>query len=143
MLLFSVAWLLNPLLCVPVVEPGDVTTGLRWLGCLLVVAVLPDPEPVADCLTVEPVRTPGAVLVTVAVLPDDGLAVTEAGFFAAAVCLSRTADDVLVIPLLPAAGRDVTAVPEVAVVLFTGRLLTELPPLSGLLPANTLSDPVL
>lgn len=119
------------------------TTGLLWLGCLLVVAVLPDPEPVADCLTVEPVRTPGAVLVTVAVLPDDGLAVTEAGFLAAAVCLSRTADDVLVIPLLPAAGRDVTAVPEVAVVLFTGRLLTELPPLSGLLPANTLSDPVL
>ena len=89
-------------------------------------------------------RAPGAVLVTVC-LPDAGLVVTDAGFLEAAVCLSRIADDVLVILLLAAAGLDVTALlEEVEVVfLFTGRLLTVPPPRRELVPAKTLSDPVL
>lgn len=90
-----------------------------------------------------PVRPPGAVLVTVAVLPEEGRDVTEAGFLDAAVWRSRTADEVLVIPLLPAAGLELTVVPDPVVCLFIGLLLTELPPLSDELPANTLSDPVL
>lgn len=90
-----------------------------------------------------PVRPPGAVLVTVAALPDDGLEVTETGFLDAAVWRSRTADEVLVIPLFPAAGLELTVLPEAVDCLFIGLLLTELPPLSDELPANTLSDPVL
>lgn len=89
-------------------------------------------------------RAPGAVRVTV-VLPDAGLDVTVPGFFDAAVCLSRIADDVLVMLLLPDAGLEVTVLPEddVAVFLFIGRLLTLLPPRRELVPANTLSEPVL
>lgn len=87
-------------------------------------------------------RAPGAVLVTVC-LPDAGLVVTDAGFLEAAVCLSRIADDVLVMLLFDDAGLDVTVLPEVAVVLFTGRLLTVLPPRRELVPANTRSEPVL
>lgn len=122
--------------------PGEVTAGLLWFDCLFTVAVLLWLE-LPDGLTAVPVRPPGAVLVTVAVLPDDGLDVTVAGFLDAAVCLSRMAEEVLVIPFLPAAGRDVTADPDEAVLLLIGRLLTELPPLSELLRANTLSEPVL
>ena len=78
-------------------------------------------------------------------LPDEGLVVTVPGFFDAAVCLSRIADDVLVMLPLPAAGLEVTVPPEddAVVFLLTGRLLTLLPPRSELVPANTLSDPVL
>lgn len=89
-------------------------------------------------------RAPGAVRVTVD-LPDEGLVVTVPGFFDAAVCLSRIAEDVLVMLFLLAAGLEETVPPEddVAVFLLIGRLLTLLPPRSELVPAKTLSDPVL
>lgn len=96
-----------------------------------------------DALTaLSAVRAPGAVRVTVD-LPDVGLVVTEEGFLEAAVWRSRIADDVLVMLLFDDAGLDVTVLPEVAVVLFTGRLLTVLPPRRELVPANTRSEPVL
>ena len=100
------------------------------------------PEEVVTALSTG--RAPGAVRVTV-VLPDDGLVVTVPGFFEAAVCLSRIADEVLVMLLFDAAGLDVTVLPEAEddVILFTGRLLTVPPPRSELVPANTLSEPVL
>jgi len=100
------------------------------------------PEEVITALSAG--RAPGAVRVTV-VLPDDGLVVTVPGFFEAAVCLSRIADEVLVMLLLDAAGLEVTVLPDAdeAVFLFTGRLLTVPPPRSGLVLANTLSEPVL
>ena len=89
-------------------------------------------------------RAPGAVRVTVD-FPVAGLEVTVPGFFDAAVCLSLIADEVLVMLLFDAAGLDVTVLPEAEddVILFTGRLLTVPPPRSELVPANTLSEPVL
>lgn len=121
-----------------------VTVGLLWFDGL-VTAVFPAvlPEEVVTALSAG--RAPGAVLVTVD-LPDEGLEVTaEPGFFDAAVCLSLIADEVLVMLLLDAAGLDVTVLPEAdeAVLLFIGRVLTVPPPRSELVPANTLSDPVL
>lgn len=122
---------------------GAVTVGLLWFAGLVTV-VLPAelPEEVVTVLSTG--RAPGAVRVTV-VLPDDGLVVTVPGFFEAAVCLSRIADEVLVMLLFDAAGLDVTVLPEAEddVILFTGRLLTVPPPRSELVPANTLSEPVL
>ena len=101
------------------------------------------PEEVITALSAG--RAPGAVRVT-ADLSEAGLEVTaEPAFFEAAVCLSRMADDVLVMLLFAAAGLEVTVFPEAdeAVFLFTGLLLTVTPPRSGLVPANTLSEPVL
>ena len=86
-------------------------------------------------------RVPGALRLT-ADLTEAEPEVTEAVFFDAADCLSRIAEDVLVMLLLPEAGLEVTVLPEV-LVLFIGRLLTDEPPLREVLPANTLSDPVL
>ena len=103
---------------------------------------LPDVAPEEVTVFAFTGRPPGAVRVTLdldVVRPD----VTEAGFLDAADCLSRMAEDVLVMLLLPAAGLDVIALPEVLEVLFIGRLLTDEPPLRELLPANTLSEPVL
>lgn len=104
--------------------------------------LLPDVVPVDVTVFVPTGRPPGAVRVTV-VLTDVGPDVTEAGFLDAADCLSRIAEDVLVMLLLPAAGLDVTVLPEAVDVLFIGRLLTDEPPLRELFPANTLSEPVL
>lgn len=118
-------------------------TGLLWLADLAVPLLFPVEAVPEEGLAAEPVRPPGAVLVTVAVLPVEGLDVTVAGFFDAAVCLSLMAADVLVILFLLPVGRDETVAPEDEVFLLIGRLLTELPPRSELLPANTLSDPVL
>lgn len=118
-------------------------TGLLWLAVLAVPLLFPVEVVPEEGLAAEPVRPPGAVLVTVAVLPVEGLEVTVAGFFDTAVCLSLMAADVLVTLFLLPVGRDETVAPEVAVFLLIGRLLTELPPRSELLPANTLSDPVL
>lgn len=105
---------------------------------------LPVELPVEVFIFLSAGRAPGAVRVIVD-LPDEGLVVTDAGFFDAAVCLSRIADEVLVMPLLPDDGFEVTVLPEAEVVvfLFTGRVLTLLPPRSELVPANTLSEPVL
>ena len=105
-------------------------------------AVLPDVVPAGVTVLVLAVRPPGAVRVTV-VLTDAGPDVIETGFLDAADCLSRIAEDVLVMLLLPAAGLDVIALPEVLDVLFIGRLLTDEPPLRELFPAKTLSEPVL
>ena len=123
---------------------GVVTVGLLWFDGLVTV-VLPEvlPDEVVTALSAG--RAPGAVRVTVD-LPEAGLEVTaEPVFFEAAACLSRIAEDVLVMLLFDAAGLEVTVLPDAdpVVFLFIGRLLTELPPLSGLLPANTLSEPVL
>ena len=125
------------------VPPGVVTVGLLWFEGL-VTAVLSVELPVEDVTFLSAGRAPGAVRVTVD-LPDAGLDVTEAGFLEAVVCLSRIADEVLVMPLLPDAGLEVTVLPDddAVVFLLIGRLLTLLPPRSELVPANTLSEPVL
>lgn len=144
--------LLKPLLCVPSeAVPCGLTTGLLWFEGLDTVALLPEVVPPYDGLAVLPeaglatlpVRPPGAVLVTAAFLSEAGLEVTVAGFFDAAVCLSRIAGDVLVMLLFPPEGLDVTAEADDDVLRFIGRLLTELPPLRELVLENIRSEPVL